>query len=86
MRKSDVLDFEGVEMVAKNFPNTRATAFLDRLTTRITTKNKVNLNTHISAFSCIFLPCKSLDLRGVFFENTIVIWKYQKIVVTLQVE
>ena len=27
MRKSDVLDFEGVEMVAKNFPNTRATAF-----------------------------------------------------------
>ena len=65
MRKSDVLDFEGVEMVAKNFPNTRATAFLDWLTTRITTKNKVNLNTHISAFSCIFLPCKSLDLRGV---------------------
>ena len=28
MRKSDVLDFEGVEIVAKNFPNTRATAFL----------------------------------------------------------
>ena len=28
MRKSDVLDFDGVEMVAKNFPNTRATAFL----------------------------------------------------------
>ena len=32
MRKSDVLDFEGVEMVAKNFPNTRATAFLDWFT------------------------------------------------------
>ena len=32
MRKSDVLDFDGVEMVAKYFPNTRATAFLDWFT------------------------------------------------------
>ena len=32
MRKSDVLDFEGVEIIAKNFPNTRATAFLDWFT------------------------------------------------------
>ena len=54
MRKSDVLDFEGVEMVAKNFPNKRATAFLDWLPIRIITKNKVNLNRHISAFFCIF--------------------------------
>jgi len=32
MRKADVLDFEGVQTLAKNYPNTRATAFLDWFT------------------------------------------------------
>ena len=29
MRKADVLDFEGVQTLAKNYPNTRAGAFFD---------------------------------------------------------
>lgn len=32
MRKADVLDFEGVQTLAKNYPNTRAGAFLDWFT------------------------------------------------------
>ena len=29
MRKADVLDAEGVQLLAKNYPNNRASAFLD---------------------------------------------------------
>ncbi len=32
MRKADVLDAEGVQLLAKNYPNNRASAFLDWFT------------------------------------------------------